>query len=169
MDPAHPSTSDAETPSLPRPEVPASPRASVSLHRPCPCGPSRQGESCVEPPSSLASFPTSGPCKSTACPLNEWMRTPNDGDDDKEEEVKGAETQVAVPDSGISSVHIHSFNLMTRSWRGAGGQGSRVLPLFSPWSQQVHSRCPGAAAATGHTLDSFNTNSFSPSSGVRNL
>ena len=45
---------------------------------------------------------------------------------------------------------------------GLGGRGW-VLPLFSPWSQQVHSRCPGVAAATGHRLDSFNTNSFPPS------
>ena len=42
-----------------------------------------------------------------------------------------------------------------------GGQGP-VLPLFSPWSRQVHSQCPGVAAATGHRLDSFNTNSFAP-------
>ena len=36
------------------------------------------------------------------CPLNEWMRAPNnDSDDDREEEVKGAEVQVSVPDSGI--------------------------------------------------------------------
>ena len=41
------------------------------------------------------------------------------------------------------------------------GQGP-VLPLFSPWSRQVHSQCPGVAAATGHRLDSFNTNSFAP-------
>ena len=41
---------------------------------------------------------------------------------------------------------------------GLGGRGW-VLPLFSPWSQQVHSQCPGVAAATGHRLDSFNTNS----------
>ena len=42
-----------------------------------------------------------------------------------------------------------------------GGQGP-VLPLFSPWSPQVHSQCPGVAAATGHRLDSFNTNSLPP-------
>ena len=31
--------------------------------------------------------------------LNEWMRAPhNDGNDDEEEEVKGAEIQVSVPD-----------------------------------------------------------------------
>ena len=42
-----------------------------------------------------------------------------------------------------------------------GGQGP-VLPLFSPWSRQVHSQCPGVAAATGHRLDSFNTNSLPP-------
>ena len=42
-----------------------------------------------------------------------------------------------------------------------GGRGW-VLPLFSPWSQQVHSQCPGVAAATGHRLDSFNTNSSPP-------
>ena len=36
------------------------------------------------------------------CPLKEWMRAPNnDGDDDKEEKVKGPEIQVSVPDSGI--------------------------------------------------------------------
>ena len=36
------------------------------------------------------------------CPLNEWMRAPNnDSDDDEEEEVKGAEVQVSVPDSGV--------------------------------------------------------------------
>ena len=56
----------------------------------------------MEPPSSLASLPTSGPCRSTVGPLNEWMRAPNnDSDDDEEEEVKGAEVQVSVPDSGI--------------------------------------------------------------------
>ena len=39
---------------------------------------------------------------STVCPLNEWMRTPNnDGDDNEEEEVKGAKIQVPVPDPGI--------------------------------------------------------------------
>ena len=36
------------------------------------------------------------------CSLNEWMRAPhNDSDDDEEEELKGAEIQVSVPDSGI--------------------------------------------------------------------
>ena len=40
----------------------------------------------------MASLPTSGPCRSTVGPLNEWMRAPNnDSDDDEEEEVKGAE------------------------------------------------------------------------------
>ena len=40
----------------------------------------------------MASLPTSGPCRSTVGPLNEWMRAPNnDRDDDEEEEVKGAE------------------------------------------------------------------------------
>ena len=55
----------------------------------------------MEPPSSLALLPTSGPCKSTTCPLNEWMRAPNNDGDEEEEEVKGAEIQVSVPDSGI--------------------------------------------------------------------
>ena len=48
----------------------------------------------------MASLPTSGPCRSTVGPLNEWMRA-NDSDDDEEEEVKGAEVQVSVPDSGV--------------------------------------------------------------------
>ena len=44
----------------------------------------------------MASLPTSGPCRSTVGPLNEWMRAPNnDSDDDEEEEVKGAEVQVS--------------------------------------------------------------------------
>ena len=56
----------------------------------------------MEPPSLLASLHTLGPCTSTACPLNEWMRASNnDSDDDEEEEVKGAKIQVSVPDSGI--------------------------------------------------------------------
>ena len=103
------------------------------------------------------------------CPPNEWMRAANnDGDDDEEEEeeVKGAEIQVSVLIQ--ASVRINSFNLMTRLCVRVGC-GRRVLPLFSPWSRQVHSQCPGAVAATVHRLDSFNTNSFSPSSGVRNL
>ena len=65
-------------------------------------GPSRQGESCAEPPSSLAPLPISGPCRSTVCPLNEWMKAlNNDSDDNEEEEEKGAEIQVSVPDSGL--------------------------------------------------------------------
>ena len=102
------------------------------------------------------------------CPPNEWMRAANnDGDDDKEEEeVKGAEIQVSVLIQ--ASVRINSFNLMTRLCVGVGGWGW-VLPLFSPWSQQVYSQCSGVAAATGRRLDSFNTNSFTLNSGVRNL
>ena len=75
----------------------------MSLHRPrAGHSPSRQGESCAEPPSLLASLHTLGPCTSTSCPLNEWMRASNnDSDDDEEEEVKGAKIQVSVPDSGI--------------------------------------------------------------------
>ena len=64
--------------------------------------PAGRVESCAEPPRSLASLPASGPCRRTACLLNEWMRAPYyDGDDDEEEEVKGAEIQVSVSDSGI--------------------------------------------------------------------
>ena len=54
-----------------------------------------------------ASLPTSGPCRSTACPLNDWIRAPNNDDDEEEEEeeeeeeVKVAEIQMSVPDSGI--------------------------------------------------------------------
>ena len=35
------------------------------------------------------------------CPLNEWMRAPNNDSDDNEEEVKGAKIQVSVPDPDI--------------------------------------------------------------------
>ena len=99
MNLAHPSTSDAEAPVTPTTR--GSSLFRVTAHA-LSMWPQQADESCAEPPSSLASLPTSGPCRSTVCPLNEWMKAPNnDNDDDEEEEVKGAEIQVSVPDSGI--------------------------------------------------------------------
>ena len=145
---------------LPRLEDPASPGASVSLHRPCPCGPSRQGESCAEPPSSLASLPTSGPCRRAECLLNEWMRAAYyDGDDDEEEEVKGlrSKCQSLIQASG----RINSFNLMTRLCVGVGGWGGgschwshlgpgkftlsvqgQLQPLATDWTALTQIHCP---------------------------
>ena len=103
----------------------------MSLHRPCPCGPSRQGESCAEPPSLLASLHTLGPCTSTSCPLNEWMRASNnDSDDDEEEEVKGLRSKCQSLIQ--ASVRINAFNLMTRlcvSVCGAGGRSCHCSHL----------------------------------------
>ena len=141
-------------PCLPRPEDPASPGVSVSLHKPSPCGPSRQGEPCVEPPSSLASLPASGPCMST-----EWV---DEGPSQWRWWWRGGGSEAGW-DPNVSPwfSHLCVWTHLT-SWQdcvlGLGGRGW-VLPLFSPWSQQVHSQCPGVAAATGHRLDSFNTNS----------
>ena len=145
---------------LPQLEDPASPRASVSLHRPCSCGPSRQGESCAEPSSSLASLPTLGPCRSTACPLNKWMKVPdNDGDDEEEVEVKGVE--ISKCQSLIqASVCMNSFNLMTRLCvTGGEGGGSChcshlgaskftlsvqgwLQPLATDWTALTHIHSP---------------------------
>ena len=142
---------------LPRLEDPASPGASVSLHRPCPCGPSRQGESCAEPPSSLATLPTSGPCRRAECLLNEWMRAAYyDGDDDEEEEVKGLRSKCQSLIQ--ASVRINSFNLMTRLCVCGVGGGSchcfhlgaskftlsvqgRLQPLATDWTAltRIHS------------------------------
>ena len=102
MNLAQPSTSDAEAPMPPMTRGSSLSRGLHVTAQALSSGPSRQGESCAEPPSSQASLPTSGPWRNTVCSLNEWMRAPhNDSDDDEEEELKGAEIQVSVPDSGI--------------------------------------------------------------------